>query len=155
MYRSFLKRTLVREASDGKLVDNQHIASHCSHLLHVRLQQVVDELMCVAQCGAYRGNEDKHGGIVLTRQADSFLQLTAAVHHLNATTGSTAAAAPAGHTGSPQTKKLRVSWMCVLPRPGFLFHIKAEHLVAFLQVGEPAQWYAVAMRHAYQQRCCA
>ncbi len=54
-----------------------------------------------------RGHEAKHGDVVFTRQADSLLQLTAALHHLNASTAHTAAA-NGDKAGLPQSKKPRV-----------------------------------------------
>ncbi|KAL3142819.1 hypothetical protein ABBQ38_003115 [Trebouxia sp. C0009 RCD-2024] len=51
------------------------------------------------------GSEDRHGIIKMSRQADSFLQLAAAVQHLNAMSGSTGATEP----GDPPQKKLKVT----------------------------------------------
>lgn len=63
--------------------------------------------MCTYLTCCCRGSEDKHGEITLSRQTSSLLQLTAAVHHLNAWSASTGAA-DAGRPDLPHHKKLKV-----------------------------------------------
>ena len=63
--------------------------------------------MQIFQLPCCRGIEDKHGAVMLSRQASSLLQLTAAVHHLSAWSASTGTA-DAGRPDLPYSKKLKV-----------------------------------------------
>ena len=77
--------------------------------LYRRMSMWLVVLTCV--CCQRRGSEDRHGTIKLSRQADSLLQLAAAVHDLNALSAS-AGAADACRSDLPQNKKLKVRSKC-------------------------------------------
>ncbi|KAL3152001.1 hypothetical protein ABBQ32_001121 [Trebouxia sp. C0010 RCD-2024] len=120
------------------------------------------------------GSEDRHGIIKISRQADSFLQLAAAVHHLNAMSGSTGAMRP--NRSDPPQKKLKVTpplvclheqatdapvqWAPVLsmlihnhchhiPHSAFTHWLQALHSHRFEDAPEPAATLWL-LRYVYQ-----